>query len=72
MNLCILVGFTVVHTALILDTERAQYSYHPLPAVLAKGLGAKVWDVNGKEYVSCQGFGSPTGLLHPFDLIPRS
>jgi len=25
-------------------------NYHPLPVVLAKGLGPKVWDVDGKEY----------------------
>ena len=25
-------------------------SYHPLPAVLCRGKGTKVWDVNGKEY----------------------
>jgi hypothetical protein len=25
-------------------------SYHPLPAVLSRGKGTKVWDVNGKEY----------------------
>jgi len=26
------------------------HNYHPLPVVLAKGLGCKVWDVDGKEY----------------------
>ncbi|KAF6750350.1 ornithine aminotransferase, partial [Ephemerocybe angulata] len=25
--------------------------YHPLPIVLDRGLGAKVWDVEGKEYI---------------------
>ncbi|KAH6912120.1 ornithine aminotransferase, partial [Coprinopsis sp. MPI-PUGE-AT-0042] len=27
------------------------HSYHPLPVVLDRGLGAKVWDVEGKEYI---------------------
>jgi len=26
------------------------HNYHPLPVVLTKGLGCKVWDVDGKEY----------------------
>jgi len=26
------------------------HNYHPLSVVLAKGLGCKVWDVDGKEY----------------------
>ncbi len=26
------------------------HNYHPLPVVLSKGKGAKVWDVEGKEY----------------------
>lgn len=26
------------------------HNYHPLPVVLAKGQGCKVWDVQGKEY----------------------
>src|SRR5689334_21718394 len=27
------------------------HNYHPLPMVLRKGLGAKVWHVDGKEYL---------------------
>ena len=27
------------------------HNYHPLPVVLSKGKGAKVWDVEGKEYL---------------------
>ena len=33
-----------------LETQHGAHNYHPLPVVLAKGLGAKVWDVEGKEY----------------------
>jgi ornithine--oxo-acid transaminase len=29
----------------------AAHNYHPLPIVLARGQGAKVWDVDGKEYL---------------------
>lgn len=27
------------------------HNYHPLPVVLTKGQGARVWDVDGKEYL---------------------
>lgn len=37
-------------TSAVLPCRR---SYHPLPAVLSKGKGTKVWDVNGKEYFDC-------------------
>ena len=33
-----------------LEAQHGAHNYHPLPVVLAKGLGAKVWDVEGKEY----------------------
>ena len=33
-----------------LEAQHGAHNYHPLPVVLAKGLGAKVWDVAGKEY----------------------
>ena len=26
------------------------FSYHPLPVVLSRGKGTKVWDVDGVEY----------------------
>lgn len=34
------------------------HNYHPLPVVLARGAGARVWDMGGKEYIdflSCYG-----------------
>lgn len=36
-----------------LELERAYgcNNYAPLPVVLAKGKGAKVWDSEGKEYI---------------------
>eukprot|EP00035_Acanthoeca_spectabilis_P020758 m.434467 g.434467 ORF g.434467 m.434467 type:complete len:441 (+) comp17721_c0_seq1:1428-2750(+) len=33
-----------------LEYKYGAHNYHPLPAVLARGEGTKVWDVNGKEY----------------------
>jgi ornithine--oxo-acid transaminase len=33
-----------------LEDKYGAHNYHPLPVVLAKGEGAKVWDVEGKEY----------------------
>ena len=36
--------------AMELEDKYGAHNYHPLPVVLAKGKGAKVWDVEGKEY----------------------
>lgn len=36
--------------AIVLEDKYGAHNYHPLPVVLAKGMGAKVWDVEGKEY----------------------
>lgn len=33
-----------------LEDKYGAHNYHPLPVVLAKGQGALVWDVDGKEY----------------------
>jgi ornithine--oxo-acid transaminase len=33
-----------------MEAKYGAHNYHPLPVVLAKGKGAKVWDVEGKEY----------------------
>lgn len=33
-----------------LEDKYGAHNYHPLPVVLAKGEGARVWDVEGKEY----------------------
>ena len=35
---------------ILLEAQHGAHNYHPLPVVLAKGLGAKVWDVEGREY----------------------
>jgi ornithine--oxo-acid transaminase len=36
--------------AIALEDKYGAHNYHPLPVVLAKGKGAKVWDVDEKEY----------------------
>ncbi|KAF8308407.1 ornithine aminotransferase [Clavulina sp. PMI_390] len=37
--------------AIQLEHEHGAHNYHPLPIVFEKGLGAKVWDPEGKEYI---------------------
>ncbi|HQO49152.1 MAG TPA: ornithine--oxo-acid transaminase [Bacteroidales bacterium] len=36
--------------AMELEDKYGAHNYHPLPVVLSKGEGAKVWDAEGKEY----------------------
>ena len=36
--------------AMELEDKHGAHNYHPLPVVLAKGEGARVWNVEGKEY----------------------
>ncbi len=36
--------------AMELEGQYGAHNYHPLPVVIAKGKGAKVWDPEGKEY----------------------
>ena len=36
--------------AMELEEKYGAHNYHPLPVVLSKGKGAKVWDAEGKEY----------------------
>jgi ornithine--oxo-acid transaminase len=36
--------------AIALEDKYGAHNYHPLAVVLSKGKGAKVWDVEGKEY----------------------
>lgn len=34
-----------------LEEKYGAFNYHPLPVVLSRGSGAKVWDVEGREYL---------------------
>jgi ornithine--oxo-acid transaminase len=36
--------------AIELENRYGAHNYHPLPVVLSKGKGARVWDAEGKEY----------------------
>lgn len=36
--------------AMELEDKYGAHNYHPLPVVLSKGEGARVWDAEGKEY----------------------
>jgi ornithine--oxo-acid transaminase len=36
--------------AIEMEDKYGAHNYHPMPVVLSKGIGAKVWDVEGKEY----------------------
>ncbi len=36
--------------AIELEEKYGAHNYHPLPVVIAKGKGPKVWDAEGKEY----------------------
>jgi len=50
-------GFTqtAVSSAELMEKERLHgcHNYEPIPVVLARGEGAVVWDVEGKEYLDC-------------------
>lgn len=34
-----------------LEQKHGVHNYHPLPVVLTRGLGTRVWDVEGREYL---------------------
>lgn len=38
-------------TAIEYEEKYSAHNYHPLPVVFSKGLGAHVWDPEGKEYL---------------------
>ncbi len=41
---------TLSQQAIDLENKYGAHNYHPLPAVLSKGEGVYVWDVDGKKY----------------------
>ncbi|ODV94430.1 hypothetical protein PACTADRAFT_51268 [Pachysolen tannophilus NRRL Y-2460] len=53
--------------AIELESKYAAHNYHPLPVVLKKAKGAKVWDCEGKEYLDFLSAYSAVnqGHLHP-------
>jgi len=36
--------------AMELENKYGAHNYHPIPVVISKGMGVKVWDVEGREY----------------------
>ena len=50
-----------------LEMKYGCHNYDPTPAVIAKGRGAEVWDVDGKRYIDCLGGYSSVnqGHCHP-------
>ena len=40
-------------THMDLEERFGAHNYHPLPVVLSRGEGVRVWDVEGKEYLDC-------------------
>jgi len=45
-----IVGTVSSARAMELEERHGAHNYHPLPVVLAKGRGARVWDPEGREY----------------------
>ena len=43
-------GGRTADECMALESQYGAHNYHPLPVVLCKGKGTKVWDVDGKEY----------------------
>ena len=43
---------TLSHSQQLIDLEHANgaHDYHPIPAVLERGEGVYLWDVDGKKY----------------------
>lgn len=50
-----------------LEMKYGCHNYDPTPAVISKGKGAEVWDVDGKRYIDCLGGYSAVnqGHCHP-------
>ena len=57
------------HSREFIDLEMTYgcHNYDPTPAVISKGRGAEVWDVDGKRYIDCLGGYSSVnqGHCHP-------
>lgn len=46
-------GHTGTTQAIHLEQQFSAHNYHPIPIVFDRGLGAKVWDPEGREYIDC-------------------
>ena len=56
-----------MHPSVVLETAYCAHNYHPLPVVIVKGLGAQVWDDQGKLYLDMMSAYSAVshGHCHP-------
>ena len=50
MSQKIVFGTVSSQEAIKLEEKYGAHNYHPLPVVIAKAQGAKVWDPEGKVY----------------------
>ncbi len=55
-----------------LEDKYGAHNYHPLPVVLEKGLGSKVWDVEGKCYLDFLSAYSAVNQGHCHPLIIKA
>lgn len=55
-----------------LEDKYNAHNYHPLPVVLTKGKGVKVWDVEGKEYFDFLSAYSAVNQGHCHDKITEA
>lgn len=44
-------GVSTAAHLMALENQYGAHNYHPIPVVLSRGKGTKVWDVDGKEYL---------------------
>ncbi|WP_426626023.1 ornithine--oxo-acid transaminase [Leifsonia sp. McL0607] len=55
--------------AIGLEDEHAAHNYHPLPVVIAEGVGAWVTDIDGRRYLDCLAAYSAVNFGHSNPLL---
>jgi ornithine--oxo-acid transaminase len=55
--------------AIAFEDEHAAHNYHPLPVVIAEGLGAWVTDIDGRRYLDCLAAYSAVNFGHSNPLL---
>ncbi len=55
--------------AIALEDEHAAHNYHPLPVVVAEGVGAWVTDIDGRRYLDCLAAYSAVNFGHSNPLL---
>ncbi len=54
------------------ELQHGAHNYHPVEVVLARGQGARVWDVDGREYLDMMSAYSTASLGHGHKAIVRT